>query len=743
MSQVPNAVHTPTGAAGVAVRSGGGVSAEAPDILFVVRHYMWLIVLGTLAGVLVAWVSFLGFRRWWPQYYVAAQFRVLPPPNVDPIKGPTGDNAAVTAEDIQRFILRQRLLVTGADVLRRALDSDAFKQPKPGVKSQWLQKHAVMPEVALRQELYVSAIAGTDVFQVGMSGADREELTGLVNAVADAYYLQLAYDESAAAGNRLQQLSTMQKNLEESIKGVEAALADFRSSHDISAILRMQEINAAMLGALNTEFVKLESELAGARTNLEIIKKQVDAGTLQLNGQTEQFVENDPNIRNLESQKLMLQQEKAVLLANFGPNHRSVQALDTRMAEIAKQADEIREKLRSQARLQILENAQNQVSSAQGRLDEVRDRQLRKDRELKDLDRNLVDYRTREAALADQRELLKRVTEQVSLLKLKSRDDAGRVMWFSHPQVPEPQDISFPKLAYFLPGGFGAGLLLSFALAYLMELTNTRVRTPRDVTRTMQMPLLGFVPDQEDDSTPEGELTTSVLTAPSSMIAESFRQIRGRLGAAAHTKPFSSLLVASVEPGGGATTVACNLATGMALNDLRVLLVDANFYRPRLKNCYKNVPLLGFSDVLSGGATLSQATVAHTELPRLHIMGAGSKPASTASELLAANAFRDLLVDVRGKFDLVIFDGAPMNLVSDSITLAGRVDGVVAVVRAGATKRGTVARVRDQLRHAHATLFGLVLNVAQVQTAGYFRENYRTFHQYAAPQSGATPTPTS
>ena len=67
-------------------------------------------------------------------------------------------------------------------------------------------------------------------------------------------------------------------------------------------------------------------------------------------------------------------------------------------------------------------------------------------------------------------------------------------------------------------------------------------------------------------------------------------------------------------------------------------------------------------------------------------------------------------------------------------------DGVIAVVRAGEVSRGTVARVRDQLRHVRARFLGIVLNAAQTHGAGYFKENYRTFYEYAGQGGHGTPT---
>jgi capsular exopolysaccharide synthesis family protein len=277
-------------------------------------------------------------------------------------------------------------------------------------------------------------------------------------------------------------------------------------------------------------------------------------------------------------------------------------------------------------------------------------------------------------------------------------------------------------------------------LAYLFVLTDTRVRTPRDISKSLQLPVLGFVPDESDDRMLNGNVETAILSSPASMVAESFRQIRGHITAQTAHNPVSTMIVSSIGPGGGATTVASNLAAAMALNDLRVLLVDANFYRPALNKIYKQAPTEGLTDAVADPATLDSCIAPHQTLSRLHVMGVGTQTANASAELFESKSFREVLDTLKSKYDMVIFDAAPMNLVADSMALASRVDGVVPVVRAGEVSRGAVSRLRDQIRSVHGNLLGFVLNAAQTSNTGYFKENYRRFHQYArrAPRADVT-----
>jgi capsular exopolysaccharide synthesis family protein len=555
------------------------------------------------------------------------------------------------------------------------------------------------------------------------------------------YIDSLTNDATVNASREIEGMAEMVKNQEATVKSLQGQLADFRTVNNIDAITPRYTVQLAVLGELDKEMTKAQGEVIAAGQTMESIKQQLAANTLQLSPRAErEYVENDPELRLLTNQKIMLQSEHAALIAmSGGAATPQLRGLEARMSEVDKMLADQRQKAEAAAKLRMQADAASEYASAVGKMEFLKKARDAKDAEVRDLDKWLVQARQQEDAVKGQQAVLDKLREDYTIRRLTSSTDDSRVRRMGGEAVP-PEEISWPMWYRFVPVGFGLGLLCSFGLAYLFELTNTRIRTPHDITRTLQMPLLGFVPDQEDDRSATGELSTSIRTAPSSMIAESFRQIRGRLIAESDGAPIKSLLVASIAPGGGATTVASNIANGMALNELRVLLVDANFYRPGLKNSYKNLPAVGLADVIGAPEKLDSAIV-ETDMPNLHVMSTGAVGSVNPSEMLESKAFREVLDTLKSRYDMVVFDGAPLSLVSDSVALGARVDGVIAVVRAGEVSRGTVARVREQLRQVRAHFMGVVLNAAQTHGAGYFKENYRTFYKYAgqgAKANGAT-----
>src|SRR5690606_4447074 len=170
--------------------------------------------------------------------------------------------------------------------------------------------------------------------------------------------------------------------------------------------------------------------------------------------------------------------------------------------------------------------------------------------------------------------------------EITRKEKSAGVNWSARPE--KPQIMSFPRLPITLALAVFLGLALSVGIAFLRELLDTSVRSPRDIARVGQLNLLGIIPHESDDQQAAGAtLPLIIAQAPHSMMAEQFRQMRTRLHHTAALDTTRSILLTSPSPEDGTTTVAVNLATGLALNGRRILLVDANFRRPTLHSIFK------------------------------------------------------------------------------------------------------------------------------------------------------------
>src|SRR5207248_3588520 len=138
---------------------------------------------------------------------------------------------------------------------------------------------------------------------------------------------------------------------------------------------------------------------------------------------------------------------------------------------------------------------------------------------------------------------LKQVTDQLDSIGQQSNADTSNVAWANRPETPDSP--SFPKLPWTLSISVLSGLALAFGIAFLRELLDTSVRSPRDIARVGQLNLLGMIPHEDDDPQAAGApLPMVIFQAPHSMLAEQYRQVRSRLQHVASLDSTRSLMVA-------------------------------------------------------------------------------------------------------------------------------------------------------------------------------------------------------
>jgi capsular exopolysaccharide synthesis family protein len=444
--------------------------------------------------------------------------------------------------------------------------------------------------------------------------------------------------------------------------------------------------------------------------------------------QVEEMVNEDPMIRGLRQQRDALRVDADVREQQLGPNHPRVKEVRWTLDGLEQQLeDQISEK-QAMTRTQLVNELRTQVSATQQDLEAITKRVNDIKSTLADLANTMAQYLTLKDEEESTRELMKVVDAELNKIsQIESQQDRSGVGWATRPETPDRP--SFPRLSVTMAIALLLGLGFSLGIAFLRELLDQSVRSPRDIARVGQMNLLGIVNDESDDPQSAGaRLPLVIFETPHSMLAEQLRQVRTRLQHAASLDTTRSILVTSPSPSDGKTTIAVNLAAGLALNGRRILLVDANFRRPELHKIFGLGNEMGFGDALNSVDTFEQA-VRQSQVPNLDVMVSGPKPAN-ATELMESQLLIDFIERALEEYDHVIFDSGPLLMVSESMAMAPRVDGVVTVVRARSNSRGLLQRMRDGLRQVRAEHLGVVLNAVRAQSTGYYGRNIKTYYEY-------------
>jgi polysaccharide biosynthesis transport protein len=251
------------------------------------------------------------------------------------------------------------------------------------------------------------------------------------------------------------------------------------------------------------------------------------------------------------------------------------------------------------------------------------------------------------------------------------------------------------------------GLLVGVGAAFLIEYLDDKVRSEDDLEAATERPVLAVVPvDPPPDNRP------IAISEPTHEAVEAYRGLRTNLQFLGLDRPIRVVQVTSSMAGEGKTTTSANLAVVLAQAGLRVALVDGDLRRPRLHEIFDVPQVPGFTDLLLGMD--AKEVVHHVEVDGgnlLSVYSSGTAP-SNPSEMLSGRRSRQLLTEMGGHYDYVIVDSAPVLPVSDSVALAGSVDGVFVVAHAGRVTEGSVLESLERLERVGAPVLGMVLNQA-------------------------------
>ena len=213
-------------------------------------------------------------------------------------------------------------------------------------------------------------------------------------------------------------------------------------------------------------------------------------------------------------------------------------------------------------------------------------------------------------------------------------------------------------------------------------------------------------------------------------LREAYKTLRTNVNfALANTDGGKVIMVTSSLQSEGKSITALNLAIALGQVDKKVLLIDCDLRRPRLARLLNLNAPAGLSNLLMDRTLLDVALI-NSEEHGIDLILSGDIPPNPA-ELLSSARMQKLLEHLRTKYDYIIIDSPPVNLVVDAVALSTKCDGVLFIVRAGQSERGAVIHAMEQLAYSKANVIGFVFNgVTSETTSGYGKYRYQKYRRY-------------
>lgn len=518
-----------------------------------------------------------------------------------------------------------------------------------------------------------------------------------------------------ATSEQREGLAQLKKELEaqERIVSVQRDVVEkLRKDLNISGVdlnARYSDMEIETLRQMQNSLIALSVDAIGRRTRWERFKAiPVDDRLSLVNSELIQ----DANIQNLLQAYLMADQTLTRLKGRLGEAHPELIAANENRLKIREQLDVLLRGYESALEISYNE-AEARVTElkkqlAQAKVDQIlsaRDRMRPFEEAAQKLDDETRLSTTLKLTLR-QREIDFQVPKRTIEI-LNTAEPARR------PSKPSwPLNIAF---------ALGFGLVLGVGVAVLMEYFDTSFRNVADVETKLKLPVLGVIPfsrtpsDQAEED-PAGQ--------------EPFRVLQTNLKLALKPGQPSALVMFSAGPGEGKSTTLHRLTRMMAAAGERVILIDSDLRRPTQHRLAGRPKEPGLSDLMLDQRTLAE--VVQTGIaPNLDFIPSGSQPGFALS-LLYVNRLRDLIGELRGRYDRIIFDSPPIIGVSDASVLASVVDGAVLLIQHRRNPQSMVVRAQQIIEAIKTPLLGVVLN--QVPTGGgddygYYTSNYSYYSE--------------
>lgn len=192
-----------------------------------------------------------------------------------------------------------------------------------------------------------------------------------------------------------------------------------------------------------------------------------------------------------------------------------------------------------------------------------------------------------------------------------------------------------------------------------------------------------------------------------------------------------AILLTSGCPEDGKTTVTVNLALMYAMSNAKVLLVDADIRKGRVARYFHKKSAPGLSDYLSGLVSLDEITHQAEQNENLSFITCGTH-SPRPYELLESEEMKNLIAELRGKYDYIIIDTPPLLLVSDALAVVPNVDGSVLVCRHRETYVNDITRSLQKLEFSNAKILGVVVNdYSAYADMSYSKYDRYKYYQYA------------
>jgi len=564
----------------------------------------------------------------------------------------------------------------------------------------------------LKKRMSLMPVRNTKLIGITVYSEDKNDAAHLANAIAETYRdyrlhlrRQLSQNGIKVLEDRFrsdrEQIQAMQTNVDTLRKELGVNDSDPNSMIPTPTLSQEQVRNYnAMRLEGETHYMKLEKEVT-----------QLQALSLDKMRDVLPTLSPDSALTELLNKLHEAEQTFVTLTNDYSP-------ADLHITRVQSMIDELNRQINARV-AGIMAGLDNQVQSEKAALDALTASvETAKDRDQMDFSKGQP-YWLAKRELGEKIEFHRLLGVKIAQEKLDVEIPKTSIVEITGQAEPGERPVK-PNKTLNIVLGVVIGLIMGVGLAFFIEYLDTSVKTIDEVERAFQSPVLGVIPQNV------GYLVDEGLESPH---AEAYRVLRTNILFSRKDEKLNTVVVVSAGAGEGKSITVVNLATVFAQAAQRVLVVDSDLRRPTLHKLLHVSNNIGLTNYLLKQNQLEEV-IQTTGVPMLDFMASGKLP-STSMSILGSAQMKEMVAELKQRYDFIFFDSPPILGVSDASVLASEVDMVIQVIQYRRYPQPMSIRAKQLIEKVGGNLIGILLNninMSQDESyyyyTGYYHGNY-------------------